>query len=97
LGSGGVSPRILTLGTRWRSVVSFTPRPLYSRCKSPRYSLDKRLVGPQGRSVSGGVDRPAHSLVPILTGLLIRLNSHTDLDDDDDDDVYTRAWETIRT
>jgi hypothetical protein len=29
LGSGNIVPRILDLGTRWRRVVSFTPRPLY--------------------------------------------------------------------
>jgi hypothetical protein len=28
-GSGGIAPRILDVGTRWRCVVSFTPRPLY--------------------------------------------------------------------
>jgi hypothetical protein len=28
-GSGGIAPRILGLGTRWRWVVSLTPRPLY--------------------------------------------------------------------
>jgi len=27
--SGGIAPRILTLGTRLRWVVSFTPRPPY--------------------------------------------------------------------
>jgi hypothetical protein len=27
--SGGIVPRILNLGTRWREVVSFTLRPLY--------------------------------------------------------------------
>jgi len=31
----------------WRWVVSFTPRPLYRRGKSPRYPLDRRLGGPQ--------------------------------------------------
>jgi hypothetical protein len=30
LGSGCISPRILDLGNRWRWVVSFTPRPLWS-------------------------------------------------------------------
>jgi hypothetical protein len=35
-GSGGIAPRILDLGIRWRWVVSFTPRPLYSQGKSPR-------------------------------------------------------------
>jgi hypothetical protein len=43
------SATILVLGTRWRWVVSFTPRPLYSRGKSPRYPLDRRLDGPQSR------------------------------------------------
>jgi hypothetical protein len=42
-GSGGIVPGILDLGTRWRSVVSFTPRPLYSQEKSPWYPLDRRL------------------------------------------------------
>jgi len=32
LGSGDTAPRILNLGTKWRWVVSFTPRSLYSRC-----------------------------------------------------------------
>jgi hypothetical protein len=42
-GSGDISPRILNFGTRWRSVVSFTPRPLYFQRKIPRYSFDRRL------------------------------------------------------
>jgi hypothetical protein len=39
---------ILNLGTRWRWVVSFTPRPLYSR-RSPLYLLDRSLGGPKSR------------------------------------------------
>jgi hypothetical protein len=35
LGSGGIAPRILDLGTRWKWVVSFTPRPLYPRERAP--------------------------------------------------------------
>jgi hypothetical protein len=31
-------------------MVSFTPRPLYCRRKSPRHPLDRRLGGPQSRS-----------------------------------------------
>jgi len=50
LGSEGVAPRIPNLGTRWRSVVSLTPRPLYSRGKSPRHPLDRKMGGPQSRS-----------------------------------------------
>jgi hypothetical protein len=36
--------------TRWVSVVSFTPRPLYPQVKSSWYPLDRRLGGPQSRS-----------------------------------------------
>jgi hypothetical protein len=36
LGEWGIAPRILNLGTRWRWVVSLTPRPLYSQVKRPR-------------------------------------------------------------
>jgi hypothetical protein len=36
MGSGYVDPRILDLGTSWRWVVIFTPRPLYPRRKFPR-------------------------------------------------------------
>jgi hypothetical protein len=45
----------LDLGTRWRWVVSFTPRPLYSHRKRPQYRLDRRLGVPQRRSEPCGV------------------------------------------
>jgi hypothetical protein len=38
------------LGSRWRWVVSFTPRPLYPQGKSPWYPSDRRLSGSQSRS-----------------------------------------------
>jgi hypothetical protein len=38
-------------------VVSFTPRPLYPRGKSPRYPLDRRLGGPQSRSARRGEEK----------------------------------------
>jgi hypothetical protein len=60
-GSGGIAPRILDLGTRWRWVVSFTPQPLYPRGKSPWYPLDRRLGGPQSRSGRGGEEKNSHS------------------------------------
>jgi len=41
-GSGRIAPRIHWLGTRWRWVVSFTPRPLCPRGKSLWYPLDRR-------------------------------------------------------
>jgi len=45
--NGGIDPRILNSGTRWRWVVSFTPRPPYSGVNNPRYPLDGGLSGPQ--------------------------------------------------
>jgi hypothetical protein len=44
-GSGDIAARIFDLGTRWRWVVSFTPRPLYLQGKSPWYPLDRSLGG----------------------------------------------------
>jgi hypothetical protein len=41
-------------------IVSFTPRPLYSRGKSSRYPLGRRLGGPQSRSVDGGGEKNSH-------------------------------------
>jgi hypothetical protein len=38
-------------------VVSFAPRPLYPREKSPRYPLDGRLGGPQKRSGLRGEEK----------------------------------------
>jgi hypothetical protein len=46
-GSGDTAPRIPNLDTRWRWIVSFTPRPLYPRGKRPSYPLDRRLSGTQ--------------------------------------------------
>jgi hypothetical protein len=50
MGCGCIEPHFLDLGTSWRWVISFTPRPLYPRRKSPWYPLDRRLDGPQSRS-----------------------------------------------
>jgi hypothetical protein len=41
------------LGTRWRWMVSFTPRPLYPQGDSPRYPFDRRLGGALSRYVHG--------------------------------------------
>jgi len=64
------------LGTRWRWVVSFTPRPLYPQGKSPRYALDRRLGGPQNRSGYGGEKKNSQPLPgldpPTFLQLLIR-------------------------
>jgi hypothetical protein len=69
---------ILDLGTRWRWVVRFTTRPLYSREKSLSYPLDRRLSGPQSRSAgcgeeinssSAGTRTPAVQPVAIPTEL----------------------------
>jgi hypothetical protein len=52
-------------------MISFTPRPLYSQAKSPRYPLDRRLSGPQIRSGSGGEEKNSQPL-PGLESLIIQ-------------------------
>jgi len=52
-----VAPRVLNLGTKWRWVVSLTPRPLYLRGKSRCYPSDRRLGGPQRLSGRGGEEK----------------------------------------
>jgi len=64
-GSGGIDPRILNLGTRWRWVVCFTPRPSYPRRKIGRYPLDRKLGGPQSRSGRGGEGKNSQPLPDI--------------------------------
>jgi hypothetical protein len=74
-----VVPCILNPGSRWKSVVSFTPWPPYPRGKNPLYPFDRRLGGPQSHSRCGSEEEnpcsswesnpghPANSLVTILT------------------------------
>jgi hypothetical protein len=47
-GSGGIAPRILNVGNRWRWVVSFALQPVYHRIRSLSYPAS-RLCGPQSR------------------------------------------------
>jgi hypothetical protein len=54
MGERRYSSTFIDLGTGWKWVVSFTPRPLYPRRKNPRCPLDRRLGGPQSRSGSCG-------------------------------------------
>jgi hypothetical protein len=49
-GSRCIDPSILDLGTSWKWVDSFTPRPLFLRRKSPQYLLDRKIGGPQNWS-----------------------------------------------
>jgi hypothetical protein len=44
-------------GTRWRWVVSLTPRPLYPQGKSTCYPLNRRVSGGQSRSGRGGEEK----------------------------------------
>jgi len=39
--SGGIGPRSLKLGTRWRWLVSFTPHPLYPESVCKRWRREK--------------------------------------------------------
>jgi hypothetical protein len=68
--SGGIAPRILDLGTRWRWVVSFTPQPLYPQGRSPWYPLDTRLGGPQSRSGRGGEEKNSQPVPGLETPII---------------------------
>jgi hypothetical protein len=56
MGDGFMGTRFIDLDTSWRWLVSFKPRPLYSR-KSPRYTLIKRVSWPQSRSGRCGIEK----------------------------------------
>jgi hypothetical protein len=60
--SGSIFPTILDLCTRWKSVVSFTPRPLYPRVRSFWYLLDRRLDGSERQSGHCGEEKNLLSL-----------------------------------
>jgi hypothetical protein len=60
--SGGIIPRVVNVGTRWKWVVSCTPGPLYSPGKGRLYPLDKRLSGTQSRSGRGAEEKKIISL-----------------------------------
>jgi hypothetical protein len=85
LGSGGIAPHILDLGTRWRWVFSFTPWLLYSQGKNPRYPLDRRLGGLQSQSGCNGKEKNSQPLLaleplitqPIVIPLSYSSSSHT--------------------
>jgi hypothetical protein len=49
MGEWKYSLTFLDLGTRLSSVVSIMPWPLYSQGNRPKYTLDRRLDGPQSR------------------------------------------------
>jgi hypothetical protein len=56
-------------GQDWLFFLFFTPRTLYSRGKSPRYPLDRRLGGPQSRSGRFGEEKildPTGTLNPLV-------------------------------
>jgi hypothetical protein len=55
--SGGMPPLFLTLGPRWRWVVSFTLLPLYPRGNSSQCALYRRLGEPQSRFGRYGKDK----------------------------------------
>jgi hypothetical protein len=56
MGEWRYSSIIFDLDTRWKWVVSFTPRPLYLRWRSPRNAFDRRLGGLQKRSGRCGIE-----------------------------------------
>jgi hypothetical protein len=48
-------------------VVSFTPRPLYLQGKSPWYTLDSKLGGPQNRSERDGEEKNSQAMPGLET------------------------------
>jgi hypothetical protein len=61
-GSGGIVPRIIDLGTIWRSVVSFTPGRFTPRERAPWYPLDRKMGGLQSRSGRCGEEKNSQPL-----------------------------------
>jgi hypothetical protein len=61
-GNERMDPRILDLGTTRRSVVIFTPRPLYLQVNSPGYPLDRRLGESQRWPERGGEEKNSQPL-----------------------------------
>jgi hypothetical protein len=59
-GCVGTAPRILSLGNRWKWVVSFHRRGSIPQSVSPWYQLDRRLCGPQRRAERGYEKRKSH-------------------------------------
>lgn len=51
--SGGIAQHNINIGTRPRSVVSFTPRPRYPEERRP-VPIGQQAGGPQGKSGRGG-------------------------------------------
>jgi hypothetical protein len=56
VGNGGIAPRILDLGTRWRWVISFTPQPLYPQERTPGIHWIGGWVSPRA-GLDAGVRR----------------------------------------
>jgi len=63
-GATRIPPLILNLCTMWRSVVNFTPRPLYPG-KEPRYPLYRRLGGTHNLSGRFGEGKNISSLAQL--------------------------------
>jgi hypothetical protein len=76
MGSGCIDPHFLDLGTSWRWVDKFTPRPLYPRGKNPRYPLDRRLGGPQSRSGRFGEEKIFDPTVKVKLSLQQVVKAH---------------------
>jgi hypothetical protein len=71
MGNGCRDPLIIDLDTSWRWVVSLMPRPLYPQGKSPWYTLDRRLGGPQN-----SLDDMEKRKFLALLGLELRPHDH---------------------
>jgi hypothetical protein len=73
--SRGISPLFPNLGTVWKLLFSFTPRPLCPQNKS-QYPLNRRTGEPQGRSRRFGEEK---SFLPLSEFELVWLSLHIGL------------------
>jgi hypothetical protein len=64
------------LGTGWRCVDSFTPRPLYPQGKISWYPLYRRLGRPQSRSGCGGEEKNSQALLGIEPLIILPVAQH---------------------
>lgn len=87
--SGGRTPLVLNLDTRWNSLVSFTLQLLYPKLNSPLWTLSRKLVGPWKWSGFFGVEKnalpmpgiesPNRSACSIVTILTTYFECHSEL------------------
>jgi hypothetical protein len=76
--SGGIVPCVLNLGTRWRWVVSFTPRTLYHRGENPDNHWTGGRLGPRADLDAVAKRRTLNPCRELNSGRPARSQAYTD-------------------